>query len=242
VGGQTILVIEDERNILLLVRSYLEREGFTVLAAEDGLAGLELAKRERPDLIVLDLMLPGVDGLEVCREVRQNSSVPILMLTAKVEEADRLVGLGLGADDYVTKPFSPRELVARVKATLRRVSWERSHRGDEPLVRRNLRIDAAARQVLKNGKPVFLTPREFDLLYTLARDPRRAYTRDSLLEQCWGRPVEEHAVDTHVSNLRRKIEDDPANPDFIQPVRGVGYRFGGGDACAGGGGWPGSSS
>ena len=229
---QTVLVVEDDENILFLVKGYLEREGFIVLTAEDGQKGLEVATGAKPALVVLDLMLPVVDGLEVCRQLRRESTVPILMLTARTEEADRLVGLGIGADDYLTKPFSPRELVARVKALLRRVSWDLAGPPEGVLTYGGLRIDLANRQVLKRGSPLQLTMREFDLLRVLSSRPFRVYKRQELLERCWGYEAETevHAVDVHMSNLRRKLEDEPSNPVYIQTVRGVGYRFTGGES------------
>jgi DNA-binding response OmpR family regulator len=221
----TILVVDDEARIVKLVRDYLERAGFDVLAAHDGETALTLARLERPDLIVLDLMLPGVDGLDVCRRLRQESGVPIIMLTARVEEADRIVGLELGADDYVTKPFSPGELVARVRATLRRVSGQV---GPATILRAgDVELDTAALAATVAGQPVDLTPTEFQLLATLVRQPGRIFSREQLLEAVHGVAFDgyDRSVDSHVKNLRRKIEPDPREPRYIQTVYGVGYRF-----------------
>jgi two-component system alkaline phosphatase synthesis response regulator PhoP len=223
--AHTILIVDDEARIVKLVRDYLERAGFEVLAAHDGEAALTLARVEQPDLIVLDLMLPGVDGLDVCRRLRQESGVPIIMLTARVEEADRIVGLELGADDYVTKPFSPGELVARVRATLRRVQGQM---GPATVIRAgDLELDTAALKATVAGEPVDLTPTEFQLLATLARQPGRIFSREQLLEAVHGVAFDgyDRSVDSHVKNLRRKIEPDPRKPRYIHTVYGVGYRF-----------------
>jgi two-component system alkaline phosphatase synthesis response regulator PhoP len=223
--AHTILIVDDEARIVKLVRDYLERAGFEVLAAHDGEAALTLARVEQPDLIVLDLMLPGVDGLDVCRRLRQESGVPIIMLTARVEEADRIVGLELGADDYVTKPFSPGELVARVRATLRRVHGEM---GPATVIRTgDLELDTAALTATVASEPVDLTPTEFHLLATLARQPGRIFSREQLLEAVHGVVFDgyDRSVDSHIKNLRRKIEPDPRKPRYIHTVYGVGYRF-----------------
>ncbi len=222
---QTILVVDDEARIAKLVRDYLERAGFGVLTARDGETALMLARREHPDLIILDLMLPGVDGLDVCRRLRQESGVPIIMLTARVEEADRVVGLELGADDYVTKPFSPRELVARVRATLRRAQGEV---GPATVIRAgDVELDTAALTATVAGEPVDLTPTEFHLLAVLVRQPGRIFSREQLLEAVHGVAFEgyDRSIDSHVKNIRRKIEPDPHQPRYIQTVYGVGYRF-----------------
>jgi DNA-binding response OmpR family regulator len=208
------------------VRDYLERAGFDVLAARDGETALTLARVERPDLIVLDLMLPGVDGLDVCRRLRRESGVPIIMLTARVEEADRIVGLELGADDYVTKPFSPGELVARIRATLRRAGGEV---GPSTMLRAgDVELDTASLTATVAGRPVDLTSTEFQLLATLVRQPGRIFSREQLLEAIHGVAFDgyDRSVDSHVKNLRRKIEPDPRQPSYIQTVYGVGYRFG----------------
>jgi two-component system, OmpR family, alkaline phosphatase synthesis response regulator PhoP len=231
-AGERVLVVEDEANIVNLVRAYLEREGFTVDAVTDGRAALHHARVMQPHLIVLDLMLPGMDGLEVCRRLRQESDVYILMLTAKSEEADRIVGLELGADDYLTKPFSPRELVARVKAVLRR---SRPSAGTLPdsasgiIDAPPLRIDLARRRVSKRGTPIDLTALEFDLLCELASRPGIVYSRAQLLQRVWGYDFlgDERVVDVHIGLLRKKIEDDPSEPELLKTVRGVGYKFDG---------------
>jgi DNA-binding response OmpR family regulator len=223
--SQTILVVDDEARIVTLVRDYLERAGFDVIAARDGETALTLARVEQPDLIVLDLMLPGVDGLDVCRRLRQVSAVPIIMLTARVEEADRIVGLELGADDYITKPFSPRELVARVRATLRRANGQM---GPAAILRAgDVELDTASLMAIVAGQPVDLTPTEFQLLATLIRQPGRIFSREQLLEAVHGVAFDgyDRSVDSHVKNIRRKIEPDPRKPRYIQTVYGVGYRF-----------------
>jgi two-component system alkaline phosphatase synthesis response regulator PhoP len=223
--AQTILIVDDEARIVKLVRDYLERAGFDVIAARDGETALRLARVEQPDLIVLDLMLPGVDGLDICRRLRQESGVPIIMLTARVEEADRIVGLELGADDYVTKPFSPRELVARVRATLRRANGQM---GPATIVRAgDVELDTASLTAVVAGQPVDLTPTEFQLLAALVRQPGRIYSREQLLEAVHGVTFDgyDRSVDSHVKNIRRKIEPDPRKPRYIQTVYGVGYRF-----------------
>jgi two-component system alkaline phosphatase synthesis response regulator PhoP len=223
--AQTILVVDDEARILKLVRDYLERAGFAVLTARDGEAALILARIEQPDLIVLDLMLPGVDGLDVCRRLRQESGVPIIMLTARVEEADRIVGLELGADDYVTKPFSPRELVARVRATLRRANGQL---GPSSIVRAGeLELDTGSLETIVAGQRIELTATEFQLLVTLARQPGRIFSREQLLEAVHGVSFDgyDRSVDSHIKNIRRKIEPDPRQPRYIQTVYGIGYRL-----------------
>jgi DNA-binding response OmpR family regulator len=223
--GQTILVVDDEARIVKLVRDYLERAGFAVLSACDGETALQLARRERPDLIVLDLMLPGIDGLDVCRRLRQESAVPIIMLTARVEEADRVVGLELGADDYVVKPFSPRELVARVRASLRRAGGQI---GPASVIRTgDVELDTNTLMATVGGQPVDLTSSEFQLLATLARQPGRIFSREQLLEAIHGVAFDgyDRSVDSHIKNLRRKIEPDPRRPSYIETVYGMGYRF-----------------
>jgi two-component system alkaline phosphatase synthesis response regulator PhoP len=220
-----ILVVDDEQTIVSTVRGYLEMEGYTVYTASDGPAALKAARAYRPDLIVLDIMLPGMDGLEVLRNLRQESEVYVLMLTARAEETDKLVGLGMGADDYLTKPFSPRELVARVKVILRRGR----HAGvEEPsLVFRRLRIDANARKVWKGEQQVELTPIEFDLLLALAQHRGRVLSREQLIEHVWGLDYygDDRVTDVHIGRIRKKLEDDPANPTLIVTVRAAGYRF-----------------
>jgi two-component system response regulator VicR len=221
----TVLVVDDEPIVRGVVVKYLEHEGFRTLEAGDGDAARELLEQETPSLVVLDLMMPGTDGLALCRWIRARSDLPVIMLTALGEEADRIVGLELGADDYVTKPFSPRELAVRVKAVLRRSTpgapkAERLEVGD-------LTIDAATREVRKGGRPLRLTAKEFDLLWFLASNPRRVFSRDQLMERVWGYQV---ALDTgtitvHIRRLREKIEDDPSRPRHLETVWGVGYRF-----------------
>jgi len=225
-----ILVVDDEPNIREVVGLYLRRDGHTVVEAADGEGASELYRRTRPDLVVLDLMLPKISGLEVCRRLGADRRVPLIMLTARGEEEDRIVGLSLGADDYVTKPFSPRELAARVAAVLRRVDEPAVANTDEkPLDFDGLAIDPSKREVLARGEPATLTAREFDLLYHLAKSPGRVYTRDQLMEMVWGYafPADTSTVTVHVRRLREKIEADPANPRYLETVWGVGYRFGG---------------
>ena len=223
------LVVDDERPLVGIVSSYLEREGFEVLAAYDGEAAVEQARSANPDVIVLDLMLPRLDGIEACRQIRGFSDAYIIMLTAKAEEADKIVGLSTGADDYLTKPFSPGELVARVRAMLRR---PRAAASDVTAARRfgALEIDPQAREVRLDGHAVSLTKLEFDLLDTLSAEARVAFSRVQLLERVWGPGWfgDEHVVDVHIANLRRKLGDDPSAPHYIRTVRGIGYRMGDG--------------
>ena len=229
-AGERILVVEDEENIVNLVRAYLEREGFMVKTAADGRMALQQARAVQPHLIVLDLMLPGLGGLDVCRRLRQESDVYIIMLTAKSEEADRVVGLELGADDYLTKPFSPRELVARVKAVLRR---SREGEGAVPRAESGiieagpLSIDLARRRVIKHGTPIELTTLEFDLLRVLGGEPGVVFSRAHLVQRVWGYDFlgDERVVDVHIGLLRKKIEDDPSEPALLKTVRGVGYKL-----------------
>jgi two-component system, OmpR family, alkaline phosphatase synthesis response regulator PhoP len=221
--SQRILVIDDEPQIADLCRDYLLAAGYEVLTAGDGARGLALARRERPDLVVLDLMLPGIDGLDVTRELRRESAVPIIMLTARVEESDKLVGLELGADDYLTKPFSPRELVARVRTVLRRASG-----GPMDVIRAGtLTLDRARYKVLLPGREVTLTPTEFEILAALAAQPGRVFSRGQLLSAARGVAFEsyERAIDSHIRNLRRKIEPPEDEPQYILTVHGVGYKF-----------------
>ncbi len=222
--GHRVLVVDDERSIVDLVRGYLERDGFVVTTAGDGPSAVTLAREAAPDVIVLDLMLPGFDGLEVCRQIRRFSPAYILMLTARGEEIDRIVGLEVGADDYLVKPFSPRELVARVKALLRR---SRPPGAPASHLAPGLTFDVERRLVQVDGLPITLTATEFDLLAALARDPGIVVSRSRLLDQVWGPEfvADEHLVDVHVANLRRKLGDDPAAPRFVETVRGVGYRM-----------------
>ena len=220
-----ILVVDDEPKIVKLARDYLERGGFRVVTAADGTTALAVVRRERPDLMVLDLNLPGMDGPDVCRALRRKSDVPIIMLTARVEETDRLIGLELGADDYATKPFSPRELVARVRAVLRRVRGGVHQPG---LVRAgDLEVDLHGHRVTRAGEPIRLTRTEFNLLVTLAQNPGQTFTRAQLLDRIHGVAWEgyDRSVDAHIKNLRRKLEADPAEPRYVLTVYGVGYKF-----------------
>ncbi|MGC1374833.1 MAG: response regulator transcription factor [Anaerolineales bacterium] len=224
---KTILVVDDEVKIVKLLRDYLERAGFAVRAAGDGKAALSLARTEKPDLIVLDLGLPGVDGLDVTRELRKLSNVPIIMLTARSEESDKLIGLELGADDYITKPFSPKEVVARVRVVLRRV--ENSSIASPEMIRvADLTLDVPRMRVLAQDREIDeLTPSEFALLAALARSPGRIFTRAQLLDALHGVAFEsyERAIDAHIKNIRHKIEPNSSEPRYIQTVYGVGYRF-----------------
>jgi DNA-binding response OmpR family regulator len=223
-----ILLVEDDPTVSEVVTRYLEREGFVVEVAFDGAVGLERALADPPELVVLDLMIPSLDGFEVCRRLRATAPVPVIMLTARGEEADRIVGLELGADDYVSKPFSPRELTARVKAVLRRAGGSVAAGGDEPAVLRAgaLEVDTVAHEARRDGELVSLTSREFDLLVHLMRHPRRAFRREQLLEQVWGFAYgDTSTVTVHVRRLREKIEADSADPRHVCTVWGVGYRF-----------------
>jgi DNA-binding response OmpR family regulator len=226
-SGETILVVDDEPKIVKTVRAFLENAGFRVVTAADGQLALTVFRHEKPALVVLDLGLPGMDGLDVARTLRRETDVPLIMLTARVDEADKLIGLELGADDYVTKPFSPRELVARIRAVLRRVGGERET-PQVPLVAGDVEIDPERRRVTVGGVPADLTPTEFDLLSVLARHPGRVFTRLELLDRVQGYAFEgyERTVDAHVKNLRRKIEPDPKDPRYVLTVYGVGYKFG----------------
>ena len=220
-----VLIVDDEEMIVRTVKAYLDREGFKTYTAADGEEALRSFEEKGPDLIVLDLMLPKLSGLEVTRRIRATSRVPIIMLTAKAAEADRVVGLELGADDYVVKPFSPRELVARIRAVLRRLDGAGAD--EEKIIVGSLHIDIKTREVGVDGRPGELTPTEFDLLAYLARHPGQVFTRLQLLREVQGYTYDAFArtIDTHVKNLRRKIEPDPKQPRFIQTVHGVGYRF-----------------
>ena len=226
-GMKKILIIEDEAKLARTVRLYLEQAGFAVALAADGRQGLAAFRHERPSLVILDLNLPGgLDGLDVCREMCRESKTPVIMLTARREEADKLIGLEMGADDYITKPFSPREVVARVRAVLRRV--EQPDAQPEIIQVDSVRINLTSRTVTAVGEPVDLTRTEFDLLAILARYPGRVYTRAQLLEQLLGLPYyegDERTIDQHVKNLRHKIEPDPRQPRYILTVRGVGYKL-----------------
>ena len=226
--NKKIVVIDDDSSVQEVVRAYLEKDGYHVFVAGTAADGLSLIARIKPGLVVLDLMLPDRSGEDICREIRDRSDLPILMLTAKASEEERVTGLAIGADDYLTKPFSPRELVARVRAILRR-----THGGDQPLVEvislddGALEIDTVRHEVRKGGDPVELTPNEYKLLQTLARYPGRAYSRFELINHVQGYEFEgyERTIDAHVKNLRKKIEDDPKQPHYVETVFGVGYRL-----------------
>jgi DNA-binding response OmpR family regulator len=223
---KTILIVEDEMKIARLVRDYLEVAGFEVIVAGEGGAALASARGSKPDLVVLDLGLPGRDGLDVARELRTSSNVPIIILTARGEESDRIVGLELGADDYVVKPFSPKELVARVRAVLRRAEAARGG-GPEVLRVLDVEVDVPRMRVTVGGRPLDLTPTEFQLLQTMVREPGRVFTRGQLLDAVHGVAFEsyERAIDAHVKNIRKKIESTPGRPRYLLTVHGVGYRF-----------------
>ena len=224
---QRVLVIEDDPTVADVVSRYLSREGYSVAVSGDGRAGLRSALESTPDLVVLDLMLPGLSGVEVLAELRKATPVPVIMLTALSREVDRVSGLEMGADDYVAKPFSPRELTARVKAVLRRASGLiEAPVGPSRLIAGNLELDTRTREVMRDGRPVELTAREFNLLAHLMRHPMSAFTREELLDQVWGFSYgDTSTVTVHVSRLREKIEDDAGSPRYIRTVRGFGYRF-----------------
>ena len=223
--NELILVVDDEQRIVRQARDYLEHGGFRVLEANDGTSALAMARQARPDLIVLDLNLPGMDGLDVCRTLRRDSDVPIIMLTARVEETDRLIGLELGADDYITKPFSPRELVARVRVILRRVNKDVVQSG---LLRAaDLEIDLNGHRVLRTGEPVQLSRTEFNLLAVLAQHPGQTFSRAQLVDRLHNVSFQgfDRSIDAHVKNLRRKLEPEPGEPRYVLTVFGVGYKF-----------------
>ena len=223
-----ILLVDDEQPIQKLLSYPLEKDGYEVVPARDGQEALQAFDQQPFDLVVLDIMLPKVDGLEVCRQLRARSSVPIIMLTAKAEEIDKVLGLELGADDYITKPFSMREFRSRVRAALRRAEMGSQLDGDEePLERGEMRIDFAKRTVELRGDPVQLTYVEFEILAVLAGHPGRVYTRDMLLDRIWGDSAfrDQRTIDVHIRHLREKLESDPKNPGYLLTVRGVGYRF-----------------
>jgi len=224
--SKKILVVDDEKKIVDILKAYLEREGYRVTAAYDGPGALESIRKNSPDLIVLDLMLPGISGWDVCKELRRDSNIPVIMLTARDETAEKIIGLELGADDYITKPFDPKEVVSRVKAVLRRSECAQPSKsiinvGD-------ITIDARKRLVQRQGLPVELTPNEFELLRVLAESPGRVYTRMQLLDEIQGDAYEgyERTIDSHIKNLRKKIEPDPEKPAYIITVFGVGYKMG----------------
>lgn len=224
--NRSILVVDDDRKLVDLIRLYLEKDEYQVMIAYDGKQALETARRLHPTLIILDLMLPKVDGLDVCRILRAESRVPIIMLTARTTEEDKLIGLDLGADDYIVKPFSPRELMARIRAVLRRIADE-SQSGPSLLTYGDLEVDFFRREVTLCGQSMHLTPKEFRLLELMIRQPGRVFSRLDLLEAAFGYDYAglERTVDVHIMNLRKKIEPDPNNPRFVQTVYGIGYRF-----------------
>jgi DNA-binding response OmpR family regulator len=222
----TVLIVEDDRNTAALVAAYLGKEGFATVQVHDGAEAVAAAQKARPVFVILDVMLPNLDGWEICRALRADSDVPILMLTAREEEGDRVSGLSMGADDYVVKPFSPRELVERVKAILRR-SQRPTPRPPAVLSWNGLELDPEKRRVTRDGRTVSLTSSEFKILHALMASPGRAFSRDELLQHCYpgGEAVIDRVIDVHVGKLRQKIEDDPAHPNYIQTVRGHGYRL-----------------
>ena len=224
---RTILVVDDNPKITDVLRAYLEAEGFRVLTAADGVTALEMAEAERPELALLDVMLPGIDGIELTRRLQRDLDIPVILVTARTDEVDRLIGLEVGADDYVTKPFSPREVVARVRAVLRRSERSRDAVRGNTLLVGPLAIRADRREVTVDGAPVELTRTEFDILATMAAHPGRVYTRMQLMEAAQGDAFEgyERTIDAHVKNVRRKLGDDPKSPSFIKTVFGVGYRL-----------------
>jgi DNA-binding response OmpR family regulator len=224
---RSILVVEDEAAIAEAVRARLDSEGYDVRVAADGPEALQAVAEETPDLVVLDLMLPGMDGLEVCQEIQRREWVPVLMLTARTDEADKVAGFAVGADDYLTKPFSMRELTARVRAILRRMERIREMHPTEPVLRFDLTVDAARRRVLRGEDEIGLTPLEFEILLTLSRSPGVVFSRDQLMDRVWG--YRDYAggrvVDPHVARIRRKLGDEAAEPKYIRTVHGVGYTF-----------------
>ena len=227
IGSQeTVLIVEDDRNTAALVATYLEREGFSPVVVHDGGEAIQAADDCNPVFVILDVMLPTMDGWEICRILRKNSDVPVLMLTAREEEVDRVAGLAMGADDYVVKPFSPRELVERVKAILRR-SRSKSPRPATVLFFGGLELDPEKHKVTRDGSPVLLTSSEYKILHALMMSPGKAFSREELLDQCCrqGETVIDRVIDVHIGKLRQKIEDDPSHPRFILTVRGHGYRF-----------------
>ncbi len=225
--SSTILVVDDDRKIVNVVKLYLEKNDYQVLVAYDGVEALEVARLKQPDLVVLDLMLPRISGLDVCRILQAESKMPVVMLTARITEDDKLAGFELGADDYLTKPFSPRELVARVRAVLRRLEEKDEPSKSSEIRRGDLLVDNVRHQAWLKGELLRLTPKEFKLLHTLARQPGRVFTRLDLLEQVFGLDYGglERTVDAHIMNLRKKIEPNPEQPNFLQTVYGVGYKF-----------------
>ncbi|MFC2011502.1 response regulator transcription factor [Chloroflexota bacterium] len=222
--GKRILVVDDDEKTVDLVKTYLNRDGYRVITAYDGIEALRLARESHPDLIVLDLMLPGVGGLEICRTLRAESDVPIIMLTAMTTDQDKLIGLNLGADDYVTKPFSPRELAARVRAILRRIPGER---GPDEIKHGKLTVNFLKHEAFASGKPINLTSVEFKLLGVFVKEPGRVFSRAQLIEKAFGYDFEgfDRTIDVHILKLRRKLEPDPSHPRYIKTVYGAGYKF-----------------
>jgi DNA-binding response OmpR family regulator len=222
-----VLVVDDEVQLVRVLRGYLEKAGFEVLSAHDGREALRIARQEKPDLVLLDLMLPGMDGMDVCRAIRKDSSIPIIMLTARVEETDRIVGLELGADDYVTKPFSPREVLARVRAVLRRTQPAAQPGQGEIHTMGALRLDGDRRLLFIEDRQMELTPTEFEILRAMLKAPGRVFSRAQLLQAAQGVSYEgyERTIDTHIKNLRQKIEADPHRPEYLVTVHGVGYKM-----------------
>ena len=229
--GKRVLVVDDDAKAVELVRLYLNRDGYRVLSAYNGTEGLRLAREAHPDLVVLDLMLPGMDGLEVCRTLRSESEVPIIMLTARTTEEDKLAGLDLGADDYLTKPFSPKELAARVRAVLRRLPEETLHRGPVEIKHGELALNFLKHEASLAGVPLHLTPIEFKLLGVLAREPGRVFNRAQLIEKVLGYDFEgfDRTIDVHILNLRRKLKSETGNRGYIRTVYGAGYKLAGGN-------------
>jgi two-component system alkaline phosphatase synthesis response regulator PhoP len=223
--AKKIFVVDDEPQIVKVLKAYLEKAGYQVLTASDGKAALAIFQREKPDFLILDLNLPGMDGLELCKAIRRDSNIPILMLTARVEEADRLIGLELGADDYVVKPFSPREVVARVKTIFRRTTAEPAK--PDTIQVGQLLIDQQQHTVHLDGRPIDLTPTEFEILVTLAKQPKRVFSRLQIMEQAQGDAFEgyERTIDAHIKNIRIKLEPNPKKPIYIQTVFGMGYKL-----------------
>ncbi|MBI2849653.1 MAG: response regulator transcription factor [Chloroflexi bacterium] len=223
-AGKRVLVVDDDVKTVELVKLYLNRDGYRVLTANDGLEALRQAREAHPDLIVLDLMLPGMDGLDICRTIREESDVPIIMLTARATDEDKLAGLGLGADDYVTKPFSPRELAARVRAVLRRLPGER---GPDEIKHGGITVNFRSHEAFLDGNPISLTPVEFKLLGVMVKEPGRVFNREQLIEEALGYDFEgfNRTIDVHILNLRRKLEPDPSHPRYIRTIYGAGYKF-----------------
>jgi two-component system OmpR family response regulator len=228
-AGSKILIVEDDPNLMAALKYNLVKEGYSVITADDGTKALEIARVEKPDLIILDVMLPGLSGFEVCRILRKDMSIPIMMLTAKTEEVDKIVGLEIGADDYMTKPFSMRELLARLRAMLRRAGMAVHQQAEEPKLLKigDLEIDTGRHQALLRGMPLDLTPKEFDLLNFLARNKGFVFSREQLLEKVWGYDYAggTRTVDVHIRWLRQKVETDPAHPEHLLTVRGTGYKL-----------------